>query len=161
MALVMISHDLGVVSQVCERILVMYAGRIAERGTRRQFLESPRHPYTRSFLDSIPEVDRKRDLVSIPGSPPDLSNPPSGCRFHPRCPQADAGLCDGDPPPTVDFGDGHTADCYAYTDVYDGPADYDADGVVLDPVRSADGGVDGDADDVEADDADDEAGGRR
>jgi len=128
MSLILISHDLGVVSQVCERILVMYAGRIIERGTRRQILESPRHPYTRSFLESIPDVDRRRELSSIPGSPPNLGAPPSGCRFHPRCPVADVGLCDGERPPPVDFGDGHTATCYAYTDAYAGEADYDAEG---------------------------------
>jgi len=128
MSLILISHDLGVVSQVCERILVMYGGRIAERGSRQQLLESPGHPYTRSFLDSIPSVNQKRDITSIPGSPPDLSNPPSGCRFHPRCPVADEGLCDAEPPPMIDFGDGHAATCYAYTDGYDGDADFDIEG---------------------------------
>ena len=129
MALILISHDLGVVSQVCERILVMYAGRIVERGTRGQILESPRHPYTRSFLESIPDVDRRKELSSIPGSPPNLGAPPAGCRFHPRCPVADAGLCDAERPPPIDFGEGHTATCHAYTDAYAGEAEYDADGV--------------------------------
>jgi oligopeptide/dipeptide ABC transporter ATP-binding protein len=128
MALILISHDLGVVSQVCERILVMYAGRIIERGTRAQILETPRHPYTRSFLESIPDVDRRRELSSIPGSPPNLGSPPAGCRFHPRCPVADAGLCDTETPPPVDFGEGHTATCHAYTDAYAGEADYGAEG---------------------------------
>jgi peptide/nickel transport system ATP-binding protein len=123
MSLILISHDLGVVSQVCERLLVMYGGRIAERGTREQLLTDPRHPYTQAFLSSIPDVDRETELVSIPGSPPNLSNPPSGCRFHPRCPKADEGLCDGDPPPELDFGEGHAASCYVYTPEYDGPAD--------------------------------------
>lgn len=123
MALILISHDLGVVSQVCERLLVMYGGRIAERGTREQLLTEPRHPYTQAFLASIPDLDRDTELSSIPGSPPNLSNPPQGCRFHPRCPQADMGLCDGDPPPEIDFGGGHEASCYVYTDEYDGPAD--------------------------------------
>ncbi|MEF8840754.1 MAG: ABC transporter ATP-binding protein [Haloarculaceae archaeon] len=128
MALILISHDLGVVSQVCERILVMYAGRIIERGTRRQILGSPRHPYTRSFLESIPDVDRRKELSSIPGSPPNLGAPPPGCRFHPRCPVADAGLCDAERPPPVDFGEGHVATCHAYTDTYAGEADYGAEG---------------------------------
>ena len=129
MALILISHDLGVVSQVCERILVMYAGRIVERGTRRQILERPGHPYARSFLESIPDVDLKKPFSSIPGSPPDLGSPPSGCRFHPRCPVADAGLCDVERPPAVDFGEGQVATCHAYTDAYTGEADYDAEGV--------------------------------
>jgi oligopeptide/dipeptide ABC transporter ATP-binding protein len=131
MSLILISHDLGVVSQICERMLVMYGGRIAERGNRRQLLESPAHPYTRSFLNSIPRVDRNESISSIPGSPPDLSNPPEGCRFHPRCPAAEAGLCDAERPPTIEFDDGHDATCYAYTDEYDGPATFDTDrGVV-------------------------------
>jgi len=145
MSLVLISHDIGVVSQICERILVMYAGRIAERGSRKQLLESPRHPYTRTFLDSIPDVDRERDVSSIPGSPPDLSDPPSGCRFHPRCPEADAGICDAEPAPTIDFGEGHTAACYAYTDEYDGPADFDAEDAAVEsasPVPDGAGGED-------------------
>jgi oligopeptide/dipeptide ABC transporter ATP-binding protein len=136
MSLILISHDMGVVSQVCERILVMYGGRIAERGTRRQLLESPAHPYTRSFLDSIPSVRRRRAITSIPGSPPDLSNPPSGCRFHPRCPVADEGLCDSEAPPLVEFGGGQTATCHAYTDGYRGEADFDRE-----PVSRPDAGV--------------------
>lgn len=144
MSLILISHDLGVVSQVCERILVMYGGRIAERGTRRQLLESPAHPYTRSFLDSIPSVSQKRDITSIPGSPPDLSNPPTGCRFHPRCPVADKGLCGADPPPTIDFGERHTATCYAYTDGYDGDADFDTDGVLVEESAGARADAEGD-----------------
>jgi oligopeptide/dipeptide ABC transporter ATP-binding protein len=130
MALILISHDLGVVSQVCERMLVMYAGRIIERGTRRQILEEPRHPYTRSFLESIPDVDRKKSLSAIPGSPPNLGSPPAGCRFHPRCPVADAGLCDAERPPPIEFGHGHTATCHAYTDAYAGEADYGDEGEV-------------------------------
>lgn len=122
MALILISHDLGVVSEVCERLLVMYAGRIVERGTREQLLTDPKHPYTRAFLESIPDVDRRADLSSIPGSPPNLADPPAGCRFHPRCPVADEGLCDGDPPEEISFGAGHGARCYVYTDEYDGPA---------------------------------------
>jgi len=123
MALILISHDLGVVSQVCERFLVMYAGRIAERGSREQLLTDPKHPYTQLFLESIPDVDTVDDLASIPGTPPNLLEPPSGCRFHPRCPKADRGLCDVDPPPEIDFEAGHAASCYVYTDDYDGPAE--------------------------------------
>jgi oligopeptide/dipeptide ABC transporter ATP-binding protein len=130
MALILISHDLGVVSQVCERILVMYAGRVVERGTRRQILEKPRHPYTRSFLESIPDVDRRKSLSAIPGSPPNLGSPPAGCRFHPRCPVADAGLCDAERPPPIAFDDGHSATCHAYTDAYAGEADYGDEGEV-------------------------------
>jgi len=129
MALVLISHDLGVVSQLCERMLVMYGGRVAERGTRRQLLTAPKHPYTRAFLDSIPDVDTKSTPEAIPGSPPNLSDPPSGCRFHPRCAVADMGLCNGERPPTVVFPEGQEAECYAYTTAYEGDADYDREQV--------------------------------
>jgi oligopeptide/dipeptide ABC transporter ATP-binding protein len=125
MSLVLISHDLGVVSQVCERLLVMYGGRIAERGSRRQLLTEPKHPYTQQFLASIPDVNSETEYSSIPGSPPSLADPPAGCRFHPRCPHAEAGLCDSHPPPTVDFGGGHDAACVAYTDRYGGEADFE------------------------------------
>ncbi|MFW5948130.1 MAG: ABC transporter ATP-binding protein, partial [Halolamina sp.] len=82
MSLLLISHDLGVVSQLCERMLVFYAGRIVERGSRKQLLGSPRHPYTQAFLRSVPDVDVRRDLEPIRGSPPSLDDPPPGCRFH-------------------------------------------------------------------------------
>lgn len=124
MALILISHDLGVVSQVCERLLVMYAGRIAERGTRVDLLENPKHPYTKAFLDSIPDVTRPGEFDSIPGAPPDLADPPAGCRFHPRCPVAESGLCDVEDPAEIPFGDDHAAACHAYTEAYDGPAEF-------------------------------------
>jgi oligopeptide/dipeptide ABC transporter ATP-binding protein len=125
MSLILISHNLGVVSQVCERIMLMYGGRIIERGTRRQLLESPRHPYTSKFLNSIPDVVRKSDVTPIGGSPPNLSDPPAGCRFHPRCPIAEAGRCDDIDPPSIEFDNGHTATCHAYTEAYDRPTGND------------------------------------
>ncbi|AEN05843.1 ABC transporter ATP-binding protein [Halolamina sp.] len=137
MSLVLISHDLGVVSQLCERMLVMYGGRVAERGTRRQLLTAPKHPYTRAFLNSIPDVDAKSTAEAIPGSPPNLGDPPEGCRFHPRCAVAEAGLCDHERPPTVAFQAGQEADCYAYTEGYTGEAEYDVAEVT--EVRSAEG----------------------
>jgi oligopeptide/dipeptide ABC transporter ATP-binding protein len=135
MSLLLISHDLGVVSQLCERIAVLYAGRIVEHGSRKVVLGSPRHPYTQAFLRSVPDVDVRRDLDPIGGSPPSLENPPSGCRFHPRCPAAEAGLCDGEAPPTVSFDEestdhvSHEATCYAYTDAHPGGDDYDRSAV--------------------------------
>lgn len=130
MALILISHDLGVVSQLCERLLVLYGGRVAERGTRRQLLTDPKHPYTQAFLESIPEVDAMSTPEAIPGSPPNLSDPPAGCRFHPRCAVADAGLCDKERPPTAVFPEGQEADCYAYTEAYDGDAEFDRTAVL-------------------------------
>ena len=136
MSLLLISHDLGVVSQLCERIAVMYAGRIVERGSRTQLLGSPRHPYTQAFLRSVPDVDVRKDLEPIGGAPPSLENPPEGCRFHPRCPAAEAGVCNGEAPPAVEFDDGapgdaesHEATCYAYTDAHPGGDDYDREAV--------------------------------
>jgi peptide/nickel transport system ATP-binding protein len=88
MALVLITHDLGVVAQVTERVNVMYAGEIVERASTRDVFARPQHPYTWGLLRSIPRLDRPRDepLVPIPGRPPSLVQPPKGCRFFPRCP---------------------------------------------------------------------------
>jgi oligopeptide/dipeptide ABC transporter ATP-binding protein len=87
-AIVMITHNMGVVAGLCTRVLVMYAGEIVEQGPVEQIFENPQHPYTWSLLRSIPRVDalRHERLRSIEGIAPDLLHPPSGCRFHPRCP---------------------------------------------------------------------------
>ena len=87
-AVIMITHNLGVVAGLCSRIIVMYAGRIVEEGPTKQIFKSPQHPYTWSLLRSLPRLDAAKHerLRSIEGLPPDLINPPSGCRFHPRCP---------------------------------------------------------------------------
>jgi peptide/nickel transport system ATP-binding protein len=87
-AIVMITHNMGVVAGLCSRVLVMYAGQIVEQGPVEQIFENPQHPYTWSLLRSIPRIDalRHERLRSIEGIAPDLLHPPSGCRFHPRCP---------------------------------------------------------------------------
>jgi peptide/nickel transport system ATP-binding protein len=89
-AIVMITHDLGVVAQMADEIAVMYAGRIVEHGTAKTVFAAPQHPYTWGLLRSIPRLDVPRDapLVPISGRPPSLIHPPTGCRFHPRCPYA-------------------------------------------------------------------------
>ncbi|MCO4697620.1 ABC transporter ATP-binding protein [Streptomyces sp. RO-S4] len=86
-AIIMITHDLGVVANMADDILVMYAGRAVERGTTREVLKSPQHPYTWGLLGSMPRLSSDVDepLLPIPGSPPSLLNPPTGCPFHPRC----------------------------------------------------------------------------
>ncbi|WP_121715006.1 ABC transporter ATP-binding protein [Streptomyces sp. E5N91] len=86
-AIIMITHDLGVVGNMADDIMVMYAGRAVERGTVREVLKSPQHPYTWGLLSSMPNLtsDVDEPLMPIPGSPPSLMNPPSGCAFHPRC----------------------------------------------------------------------------
>ena len=85
-SVVFVSHDLAVIAQTCRRVAVMYAGQVVETGPVERVFREPRHPYTLGLLRSVPDVDDLRDvLATIPGSPPDLANPPSGCRFHPRC----------------------------------------------------------------------------
>jgi oligopeptide/dipeptide ABC transporter ATP-binding protein len=85
-SVVFVSHDLAVIAQTCRRVAVMYAGQVVETGPVEQVFREPRHPYTLGLLRSVPDVDDRRDVLStIPGAPPDLADPPSGCRFHPRC----------------------------------------------------------------------------
>ncbi len=88
MAVILITHDLGVVAEVTDTIAVMYAGRIVEHARKEDIFKAPEHPYTWGLLQSIPRLDRPRDeaLIPIPGRPPSLINLPSGCHFHPRCP---------------------------------------------------------------------------
>jgi oligopeptide/dipeptide ABC transporter ATP-binding protein len=87
-AMMLITHNMALVASLCQRVIVMYAGRVVEEGPVEQIFKSPQHPYTWSLLRSVPRVDelRKDRLVSIKGLPPDLSNAPPGCKFHPRCP---------------------------------------------------------------------------
>jgi len=113
MAVILITHDLGVVAQMVDRVMVMYGGRVAEEGTVEQVFGRPAHPYTRLLLESIPSLDHERDrLPSIPGMVPTLAEMPSGCRFHPRCPQAMA-VCRERVPPAVEPEPGHRAACFA------------------------------------------------
>jgi peptide/nickel transport system ATP-binding protein len=86
LALLLITHDLGVIAETCDRVAMMYAGRIVETGPTETVLASPQHPYTQRLLGAFPQIGRERMLApAIPGSPPDPADPPSGCRFHPRC----------------------------------------------------------------------------
>jgi oligopeptide/dipeptide ABC transporter ATP-binding protein len=89
MSMVFVTHDFGVVARMCDRVAVMYAGRVVETAPTREIFTHPRHPYTRALLDCLPAVDGpSRELASIEGQPPDLSRLPAGCRFAPRCPLA-------------------------------------------------------------------------
>ena len=98
LALILISHDLGVLAETCDRIAVMYAGRIVETGSVGAVFAAPQHPYTKLLLDSLPVIGGDRGVgVAIPGAPPDPGEPPPGCRFRPRCPYS-AERCDVDPP---------------------------------------------------------------
>ncbi len=88
-AVVFVTHDMSLVSHFSDRLMVMYAGQVSECGPTRRLFESPQHPYTRGLLDAFPSINGPRvHLTGIPGSPPDLANPPAGCRFSPRCPVA-------------------------------------------------------------------------
>jgi peptide/nickel transport system ATP-binding protein len=114
MALVLITHDLGVVAETADDVAVMYAGRIVERAPAARLFAAPRHPYTWGLLTSTPRIDAPRGtaLVPIPGRPPSLAHPPSGCRFHPRCPYVQPEHRRVDPPlaPVADARD-HAAAC--------------------------------------------------
>jgi oligopeptide/dipeptide ABC transporter ATP-binding protein len=118
-AIMLITHDLGVVAGVADRVVVMYAGRHAEMGTVDELFYEPKHPYTRGLLASLPRVDRRvvnERLHRIEGQPPSLIFVPSGCPFHPRCPYADLnGLCVSTRPPLVDLGGGHFSACHFAT----------------------------------------------
>ncbi|GBG09104.1 ABC transporter ATP-binding protein [Paenibacillus agaridevorans] len=98
-SIILITHDLGVVADVCDRVIVMYAGRIVETGTKWEIFQNPQHPYTRGLLRSLPRLDQKKDepLIPIPGTPPDLIKPPAGCSFCARCDEAMKVCVDNDP----------------------------------------------------------------
>jgi peptide/nickel transport system ATP-binding protein len=115
-AVIIITHDLGVVAELSDDILVMYAGRMAETGTAEQIFTEPRHPYTWGLLGSMPRLDRDRSerLLPIQGTPPSLITLPSGCPFHPRCNYAgqDGAACVSDRPEPRDLGGLHLAACH-------------------------------------------------
>jgi len=109
-----ISHDLGVIAQLCGRVSVMYAGKIVETASVRDLFAAPRHPYTEGLLQAIPSVDKDRDsLMVIPGMVPRLINPPGGCRFHPRCTKR-FDPCDNIVPKLFEVTPGHEVACHLY-----------------------------------------------
>ncbi|HET9490625.1 MAG TPA: ABC transporter ATP-binding protein [Methylomirabilota bacterium] len=111
-ALIFVTHNLGIVAKMCDKVAVMYAGRIVELQSVRGLFYHPRHPYTRALLDSIPKLGTKEPLYAIPGQPPDLSALPPGCAFHPRCPQA-MDRCRSEAPPEFSVaGNGTVATCW-------------------------------------------------
>ncbi|MBP7146348.1 MAG: ABC transporter ATP-binding protein [Acidobacteria bacterium] len=111
LGVLLITHDLGVVAAICDRVLVMYAGRIVEQAPVRQLFDDPRHPYTRALMASVPGPGIPRGaLPAIPGSVPDLAHLPRGCAFHPRCPLA-IDACRESVPPLHDRGDGRRVAC--------------------------------------------------
>ncbi len=110
-AVIMITHDLGVIAGMCSRVLVMYGGVVVEEGTVREIFYEPKHPYTWGLLRSIPQKSgEKRKLIPIPGSPPDLIAPPPGCPFVARCPYA-MNICNSILPKMTQLSDTHCARC--------------------------------------------------
>lgn len=150
MAIIMVSHNLGVIADMCDEIIVMYGGRVCERGTADDIFYRPRHEYTKGLLRSIPNTDRMGErLVPIPGTPINLLNMPKGCAFCPRCENA-MKICLEEVPPELRMPDGHFASCWMNVK----PAGEGVDGAKsaresADGAKPEDGGAD-EADGTEA-----------
>ena len=113
-SVLIITHDMGIVAEICDRVSVMYAGNVIETAETRALFRSPLHPYTQGLLKAIPKLNRDtEELEIIPGSVPNLIHPPSGCRFHPRCPYR-MDKCDKAFPPLIENEPGHLVACYLY-----------------------------------------------
>jgi len=118
MSIILITHDLGVIAETCDDVVVMYAGQVAEKGSVYDIFERPRHPYTRGLLESIPrlENERKVRLKTIEGMVPGLQDLPPGCRFQNRCPHFEQ-RCAEAPPPLEKVEDGHKVSCYRWREI--------------------------------------------
>ncbi len=113
-SILLITHDLSIVAQACDRVAVMYAGNKVEYGPVRNMFKDPKHPYTQGLLKAIPKVGMIREnLVGIEGTVPSMMDPPSGCRFHPRCPYA-RDICAAERPRAINLGGGHSVSCVLY-----------------------------------------------
>lgn len=121
-SIIFITHDLGVVAELCKRVIVMYGGLIMEEASIDDIFEHPSHPYTMGLLASMPDVeqDKTTRLMPIPGSPPDMTNPPQGCPFAPRCPYARK-ICGAELPEFIEMGENHRSRCFMLYP--DAPAD--------------------------------------
>jgi oligopeptide/dipeptide ABC transporter ATP-binding protein len=112
LAIVLVTHDLGVVAELCDQVVVLYGGRVAEYGSVDQIYNSPKHPYTQKLLESFPDIQRPGSaLASIPGTPPRLTDLPPGCRFEPRC-FARLERCRHQSPPLHEVAANHLAACH-------------------------------------------------
>jgi len=120
LAILLITHDLGVVAEFCERVVVMYTGRIVEEAPVRDLFASPAHPYTRGLLKSLPSVSgiESKRLPTIAGMVPPITALPQGCKFNPRCPDV-MEICYGREPALMVVGQGHSARCYLHGDEAD------------------------------------------
>lgn len=116
LAMILITHDLSIITETCQKLAIMYAGKIVERGDIISIYKDPQHPYTQGLLTSFPSIKAaKRRMTSIPGVPPDLLDPPSGCRFHPRCKYA-MDICKSEEPGLVLVAKDHYAACHLIKD---------------------------------------------
>jgi peptide/nickel transport system ATP-binding protein len=106
---------LGVHANLADRIWILYAGKLVEEADTHTMLKNPRHPYTQYLINSLPKLDERTERVSIPGRPPALDNPPSGCRFHPRCPFV-MDRCHTDDPELIPILPGHRVACHLFTE---------------------------------------------
>ncbi|ASJ17078.1 dipeptide/oligopeptide/nickel ABC transporter ATP-binding protein [Thermococcus chitonophagus] len=114
-----VTHDISLAAERSDKIAVMYAGKLVEFGTVEQIVENPLHPYTQALLNSVPDLWTEKPIKAIPGYPPDLRNPPRGCRFHPRCHVFAEkgelkGLCDAEEPMMIEYEKGHFVACHLY-----------------------------------------------
>ena len=114
-SILLITHDLGVVAETCDRVGVMYAGNLCEVADVADLFQNSCHPYTKALMEAIPRADVQEELKSIKGNVPNLVNPPAGCRFHPRCPSA-MPACSEAFPQMVEVADNHLVACYLFTD---------------------------------------------
>jgi len=115
LSMIFITHDIALASDICDKIGVMYAGQIVELSSIENVLLSPKHPYTQKLIASVPLLRGDRVPEFIPGAPPDLVDPPPGCRFHPRCPHSDGMRCVKDVPPMVGVEGDHFVRCWLYS----------------------------------------------
>lgn len=124
MSVILITHDLGVIAETCDSVVVMYAGKVAEEGSVYDIFDHPKHPYTQGLLKSIPrlELARKTHLDTIEGLVPGLLDLPVGCRFENRCPYK-RDICDSAPPPIERVADGHEVSCYRWKEIDQGRGD--------------------------------------
>jgi len=115
MSILIITHNLGVIGEMCRRVLVMYLGKVVEDGSTDDIFYQPKHPYTQGLLKSIPQIGLKQRLAPIRGSVPSMAELPPGCAFAPRCPHAMA-ICGEKEPPMLDVGNGHRGRCWLYAE---------------------------------------------
>ena len=116
MAILFITHDLGVIAQTADRVAVMYLGDIVETGTVRQVIKAPAHPYTKGLLNALPKLDDlNAPLTPVAGDIPSPLERPSGCVFHTRCPEVISGRCEMSAPSVTNLGEGHDVACFALT----------------------------------------------